>query len=146
MEYEQRDQVLGQKPPFSQGHADEGIQRAVVLEVFVDVLEGLEAVFMLNVHLETIDIFVRADALHAEQQVVELPVELLLVDDDLLVVALVVVNARVIVVVDVLHGVVIVLYLVETLLQIGGIIHFIISNMNGVLGFWGFGEIGRAHV
>lgn len=84
---------------------------------------------MLHIHLHPIDLFVRADSLNTEQQVVKLPVKLPLVHHALVEVSLIVVKTRIVVLllIYVLHGVVHIFFLLVnfSVAQIGGITHII---------------------
>ena len=67
---------------------------------------------MLHINLHSIDLLVRAHTLHAEEQVIELSVQLSLIHDIFIEILLIIFKARIIVLIDVFHWVIDIILLV----------------------------------
>jgi len=118
VEHDQGDEVFLKEFELSQLYPDEGICSSIHLKVLVNVLQRFQAVLMLDVYLEAVDVLVGTDSLDTEQQIIEFSIELPLINGELVLFSLVVLETRIVVIlIDVLHGIIYVLLLV----QIGGI-------------------------
>jgi hypothetical protein len=86
--------------------------------VLVNVLQRFQAVLMLDVYLEAVDVLVGTNSLHTEQQIIEFSIKFPLINGEFVLFSLIVLETRIVVIlIDVLHGIIYFLLLV----QIGGI-------------------------